>query len=340
MMADVDLNQFYDAVAEELASTLTRSSFEKKGMAQYSFWCPRTWTKHPNGRHPKLSVNFRKDLFHCWVCHYKGIASELLKHKGLLNSEDWKIYDENKIIRCADETKEFVVKSFPVPKHTPITQDNFRSFGEIRSAYNYITERLKCSIDFIEDFELSISTEVFFPSKNDPAKHWKREISCIFIPSFDRDMHMNYYFQREFLFNQSKKYNPIAKKSKIIAFESRIDWNKKNLVLVEGGFDSLWLWSMGIQNVPLLGQDLSKNFLLFHNIRVYGIEPVILLDQDAFDSAIAIKDEFSRNGIQSGVYHVLYDRVQKNYPCEMHGNLDPALLKKQHILQLKDEFDV
>lgn len=334
---DIDLNQFYDTLAEELAGTLWRTSFEKDGFAQYSFWCPYTRTKHPNGRMPKLSVNFQLNRFHCWVCHYRGVASKLLDEKGILDAIGRReIYEKNQRTDPIEDAEKYVSKTFKVPKHVLITSKNYQT--ETKRAYEYITKRLECSLDFIEEFELGVSQEVFL--RNKKGEEYSKNSFCIFVPSFDKNLRMNYYFQREFVMKQSGKYNPISEKSKVVAFESRVDWNKRDLVLVEGGFDSLRLWSLGIQNVPLLGTFMSKDFLLFHYIRLYDIEPIILLDQEARSEAERIKDFLNEVGIRSSVWHTLYDDVEKEYPEKMRGTLDPASLKKKHLLRLKEQFDV
>lgn len=334
---NVDLNQFYDTLAEELAGTLWRTSFEKKGFAQYYFWCPYTKTKHPGGRKPKLSINFQLNRFNCWVCPYKGIASKLLNERGILDATGRReIYEKNKLESPTGDVEIYAPKTFKIPKHVLITRENYQ--GETKRAYEYITKRLECSLDFVEDFELGVSKDVFL--KNKKGEEYTKNSFCIFIPSFDQNLRMNYYFQREFMLRQSEKYNPISEKSKVIIFESRIDWNKKDLVLVEGGFDSLRLWSLGIQNVPLIGNSLSKKSLLFQYIRMYDIDPIILLDQDARHNAECIKDFLQSVGIKSSVWHTLYDSVEKEYPEKMRGTLDPAILKKKHLMRLKEHFDV
>lgn len=334
---DVDINQFYDTLAEEFAGTLWRSSFEKTNFAQYLFWCPFTGVKHPNGRMPKLSVNFQKDVFHCWVCHYKGVASELLNEKKLLDNIGRKeLYEKNKIAHIAEPVEKFIPRTFQVPSYIPITRENYLT--EMKRAYRYISKRIGCTIDFIEDFELGVSNEAWIKAK-DGKEYVKNSIS-IFIPSYDKNLRLNYYFQREFLFKQSQKFNANSEKSKVIAFESRIDWNKRDLVLVEGGFDSLRLWSLGIQNVPLLGNSISPDFILYQYIKMYNMEPIILLDQDAEESAQRIKDTFRKDKIRSSVWHTIYDDVEKQYPENLRGNLDPAELKDDHLLRLKEQFDV
>ena len=56
------------------------------GTPIHYFYCPHTMTNHPGTKNPKLAVDFVNDLFFCWVCHFRGRASDLFKKvmlKGL-----------------------------------------------------------------------------------------------------------------------------------------------------------------------------------------------------------------------------------------------------------------
>ena len=99
---------------------------------------------------------------------------------------------------------------------------------------------------------------------------------------------MNYYIARSWNPTSKAKYkNPEAEKDKIIFWESMIDWDK-DIFLVEGAFDGLFLENA----IPMLGKHMSE--LLFETIykKLKG-NITICLDADAWENAVKLYHELN-----------------------------------------------
>jgi DNA primase len=110
----------------------------------------------------------------------------------------------------------------------------------------------------------------------------------IIIPSYNKKGELNYYIARSWDLHTRAKYkNPENPKDEIIFFESLIDWNK-DITLVEGAFDSIFIPN----SIPMLGKHMSS--LLFDTLyeKTNG-NITIALDGDAFDNAVKLYHELN-----------------------------------------------
>ena len=108
----------------------------------------------------------------------------------------------------------------------------------------------------------------------------------IVIPSYNTKGELNYYIARSWNPMSRAKYkNPEAEKDKIIFWENLIDWNK-DIYLVEGAFDGLFVDNP----IPMLGKHMSE--LLFETIyKKAKANIVICLDADAWENAVKLYHE-------------------------------------------------
>jgi DNA primase len=101
----------------------------------------------------------------------------------------------------------------------------------------------------------------------------------IIIPSYDAEGIVNYFVARSYETRPYRKYdNPEAEKQSIIFNEYLIDWNK-DVYIVEGPFDSIFL----INAIPMLGKVMSD--LLFDKLYENAKKIIIVLDGDAYKDA-------------------------------------------------------
>ena len=110
----------------------------------------------------------------------------------------------------------------------------------------------------------------------------------IIIPSYNNKGELNYYISRSWDPNSRYKYkNPQAEKDKIVFWENMIDWDK-DIYLVEGAFDGIFLPN----SIPMLGKHMSE--LLFETIYNNAKGDIIIcLDADAWDNATKLYHELN-----------------------------------------------
>ena len=166
---------------------------------------------------------------------------------------------------------------------------------------NYLKGR-GITMDIIEKYQIGFC---------DKGTHSGR----IVIPSFDIDGELNYYIARSWDSHSKSKYkNPEAQKDIIIFNENLIDW-KKDIFLVEGAFDSIFLDN----SIPMLGKHLSQH--LFQTLYEKAKANIIIsLDGDAWRAAVKLYNEL--NGGE------LYDKIKivklpvDKDVCDLRGQID------------------
>ena len=137
----------------------------------------------------------------------------------------------------------------------------------------------------------------------------------IVIPSYNLKEELNYYIARSWNPMSKAKYkNPEAEKDKIIFWENLIDWNK-DIFLVEGAFDGLFLEN----SIPMLGKHMSE--LLFETVYKKAKSNVIIcLDGDAWGNALKLYHELNGGD--------LYDKIKilklplDQDVCDLKGKID------------------
>jgi len=262
-------------VLQILKQFLGQEHDHNESTGQVSFDCPACAEDkclpygRGDGKH-KLSVNYSKNIFRCWVCGFKngmhGYVPKLIKRYGnkkLLkeyflvrpNSDDYKT-----------EKKQIEVK---LPEgFTKLIKDNDNQH-EFYSAYNYIKNR-GITDEMIDKFNIGYTVL---------GKYHNR----IIIPSYDDFNDLNYFISRSWDKWKKPKYlNPIAEKTELVFNEKVINWDS-TLYLVEGVFDHICIPN----SIPLLGKILHDNL----KNKIYekaNAEIVIVLDGEAFDDAIKI----------------------------------------------------
>lgn len=247
-----------------------KQHYDSKG--QIALDCPLC----DEGRHKgNMEVNYFQHVFKCWSCgdtnDMHGSLGKLIKKYG--KKSHYKTYS----ILAPEENKPIQKKKVEKLK----LPEFFKKFNEVssiypvrRQAYNYLTNR-GITDEIIERYGIGFC---------DNGSHAGR----IIIPSYDKKGELNYYIARSWDLHTRAKYkNPEAAKDEIIFFESLIDW-EKDITLVEGAFDSIFIPN----SIPMLGKHMSS--LLFNTLydKAKG-NITIALDGDAYDNAVSLYHELN-----------------------------------------------
>jgi len=268
----------------------------QKTKDEYLFYCPKC--KHHK---PKLSVNFNKGFFKCWVCDYNGRSVlRLVTHYGnSKHKEQWKkvcgIVDMSEV----DKTEEKVFVELP-KEFVSLTSKNVTPLSI--PARTYLKNR---GVTYEDIMWWKIG---FCPDGASGGR--------IIVPSFDMDGSVNYFVARNYENDFKKYYNPKVKKD-FIFNELYLDWNK-DITLVEGVFDAM----VARNAIPLLGSTLREDSYIFQRIVGECNTIYIALDADAKKKGEKIIKLLLSYGVEI-------------YKIDTSGYEDVGVMTKETFQQLK-----
>ena len=227
----------------------------QKSRDEFLFYCPKC--KHHN---PKLSVNFDKDVFKCWVCDYNGrsIGRLVYFYGKPEHRELWKI--ELGIVDMSEIDKPEAEEIFIDLPEEFISLTGKQQSPLSLSARAYLKNRGITQQDI-----------VWWKIGYCPDGEYKNRI---IIPSFDLEGKVNYFIARNYAGNWNKYLNPASKKD-FIFNELYLDWNK-DITIVEGAFDAI----VAGNAIPLLGSTLREDSYIFQKIVAKCGKVFIALDSD------------------------------------------------------------
>jgi DNA primase len=258
-----------EALVELLEDVLGDHGLHYPNRGQISFNCPVC--DDDRNKH-NLEVNYIENVFKCWACSDSegthGPLGRLFDKYG--NKKQKKLYQVLKPETVVKREKP--KKQLKLPEGFTLFKDSSPVYPVRRAAINYLHNRGITDL-MIEKYQIG------FCDKGDHAGR-------IVIPSYDSKGELNYYIARSWNPMSRAKYkNPEAEKDKIIFWENLIDWDK-DIFLVEGAFDGLFVEN----SIPMLGKHMSE--LLFNTIykKAKG-DVIICLDADAWQNAINLYHE-------------------------------------------------
>jgi len=260
-----------EALVELLEEALGDHGLHYPNRGQISFNCPVC--DDDRNKH-NLEVNYIDNVFKCWSCGDSegthGPLGKLFDKYG--NKKQKKLYNVLKPETVVKREKP--KKQLKLPDGFTLFKDSSPIYPVRRQAMNYLKSR-GITDDMIEKYQIGFC---------DKGDHSGR----IVIPSYNTKGELNYYIARSWNPMSRAKYkNPIAEKDKIIFWENLIDWNK-DIYLVEGAFDGLFVNN----SIPMLGKHMSE--LLFETIYTKAKGDIIIcLDADAWQNAIKLYHELS-----------------------------------------------
>jgi len=260
-----------EALVELLEDVLGDHGLHYPNRGQISFNCPVC--DDDRNKH-NLEVNYIDNVYKCWSCgDSEGTHGPLgrifdkygnKKHKKLYN-----VLKPETVVK-----RERPKKTLKLPDSFTLFKDSSPVYPVRRQAMNYLKSR-GITDEMIERYGIGFC---------DKGDHSGR----IVVPSYNKKGELNYYIARSWNPMSRAKYkNPEAEKDKIIFWENLIDWNK-DIFLVEGAFDGLFVNN----SIPMLGKHMSE--LLFETIYTKAKGDIIIcLDADAWQNAIKLYHELS-----------------------------------------------
>ena len=260
-----------DALVELLEEVLGDHGLHYPNRGQISFNCP---VCDDDGNKHNLEVNYINNVYKCWSCgdseNTHGSLGRIFDNYG--NKKQKKLYNVLKPETVVKKEKK--KKTLKLPDRFTQFKDSSKVYPIRRQAMNYLNSR-GITDDMIERYGIGFC---------DNGDHAGR----IVIPSYNKKGELNYYIARSWdPMSRAKYKNPEAEKDKIIFWENLIDWNK-DIFLVEGAFDGLFLDNV----IPLLGKHMSE--LLFETIYMNAKSNVIIcLDADAWQNAVKLYHELN-----------------------------------------------
>ena len=243
-----------------------------KSNEEYLYKCPKC------GHHKrKLSVNFDKNVFKCWICDYSGknIFYLVRSHGSHADKQDWKKVAN--IIDFSEQEKEIQKIEVELPKEFITLTGKHISPLSI-PARKYLADR-------------GITEEQVVWWKMGYCPHGKYA-NRIVVPSFDMDGELTYFISRSYDNNWIKYLNPPAEKD-FIFNELYLDWNK-DITIVEGVFDAVAVGNA----IPLLGSTIKEDSYVFQTIVEKCNTLYFALDADAAAKEDKIINLFMSYGIE------------------------------------------
>lgn len=227
----------------------------------------------------KLSINFKKNKFKCWICNTSGNIKYIVSRFGT-----------DKQIQCWKETtNDFDMSQkkdlLSLLKGTCEDEEEKISLpSEFRTLVSNETDILSVPVKRYL-YERGLSKKDIF--------YWKigfclrgEYANRLIVPSFNVDGSVNYFVTRSYIDDWPKYKNPKKNKKDFIFNELYIDF-RKPLVLTEGVFDAM---NAGYNSIPLLGSSLSKKSKLFFEIVKNNSIIYLALDLDAFKKELKIAE--------------------------------------------------
>lgn len=244
----------------QVVSEILGDSYRSRN--EHLFHCPFC-----NHHKKKLSVNFEKNSYKCWVCDSAGRdITRLVKLRGSYEQrQEWneitgqvEITDFEKLFMENEVIEHEQVLDLP-PEFETLTNGGWDKTSRTAIQYLYgrgITDSdiLKWKIGFCRSGEFA---------------------GRVIIPSFSSKGKVSYYVARSYTGDWMRYKNPPVSRD-IIFNELYVDWDRP-ITIVEGAFDAI----KANNAIPLLGSTLHEDTKLFQAL-IDSRQPVYLaLDDDA-----------------------------------------------------------
>lgn len=239
---------------------------------EHLYHCP--FCHHHN---KKLSINFTKRVWKCWVCgmagrHLYSLAKKLNFNKEQMDELRELLKDEYIYPKSQDEV---TVLRLPEEFHPLWIPEKSYDY---KNALSYLKRRGITAGDIIR-YRMGYCTSGQYANR-------------IIIPSYDEKGELNYFVGRDFFDVSKLKYkNPPVSKD-VVGLEYHINWNYP-IVLCEGIMDAIAIkWNA----IPLFGKTVSP--ALRKMIYDKAVKEIyIALDSDAKSDAIRLAETFIKNGL-------------------------------------------
>ena len=259
----------------------------------------------------KLSVNFAKGYFKCWVCDTRGKnLYRIVRKFGTYDQrQKWLEFDGR--LDLSEFDKLFAALNDEVEEQTVDLPDEFISLCN-----KHLPRSSKIAFDYL------LSRGI---TKKDILR-WKggycdkgRYSGRIVIPSFNNNGFVNYFIARSYVGHRKRYLNPPCGRD-IVFNELYMDWDEP-VTLVEGVFDAI---VAGDNSIPLLGSTLREDSKLFQAIVLNDVPVYLGLDPDA--------DKKTRHMIKSMLKYDI-----EIYNINLDGCEDIGSMIRQDFIDRRDD---
>ena len=259
----------------------------------------------------KLSVNFAKGYFKCWVCDTRGKnLYRIVRKFGTYDQrQKWLEFDGR--LDLSEFDKLFAALNDEVEEQTVDLPDEFISLCN-----KHLPRSSKIAFDYL------LSRGI---TKKDILR-WKggycdkgRYSGRIVIPSFNNNGFVNYFIARSYVGHRKRYLNPPCGRD-IVFNELYMDWDEP-VTLVEGVFDAI---VAGDNSIPLLGSTLREDSKLFQAIVLNDVPVYLGLDPDA--------DKKTRHMIKSMLKYDI-----EIYKINLDGCEDIGSMIRQDFIDRRDD---
>ena len=285
----------------------------RKVRDEFLFKCPYC------GHHKhKLSVNFAKGYFKCWVCDVRGKnIYRLVRKYGSYNQRQKWLELEGRL--DLNEFENIFAEMNDVVEEQVIDLPN-----EFISLCNkHLPRSSKKPLEYLYERGLT---------KKD-IMYWKigycsegRYAGRVIIPSFNSAGNVNYFISRSYVGHTRKYLNPPAAKD-VIFNELYVDWDEP-VVLVEGIFDAI---VAGYNAIPVLGSTLRETSKLFQAIAINDTPVYIALDADARKKSRQIVESMLKYDIE--LYQI------DTAGCEDVGSMSKNTFSERYNVAQSVDYD-
>lgn len=275
---------------------------------EYLFYCKKC---HHDKR--KMSVNFEKNVFKCWICDYRGNnLTRLVKRFGsFLQRQEWEKYSNTidmsssleDLFFAKEDSEEEEETILKLPKEFVSLANKSTPLSSLE-AKKYLSSRGVSKKDILK-------WKIGYCPKGEYSGR-------VIIPSFNEDGRVNYFVARSYGKSWPPYKNPNVSKD-IVFNQLYVDF-KNDLVLVEGAFDAI-----NAENaVPILGSSLREDSKLFQEIVKWDTTVYVALDPDAEKKAMKLIKNLLLYGIEV-------------YKIDVSGFKDVGEMSKEQFQKRKSE---
>jgi DNA primase len=272
---------------------------------EYLFFC-----KKCEHHKKKLSVNFEKDCFKCWVCDYSGKSLRRLVNRFGTYQQQCRWNELSGIVEINDFAKIFDEKLDVKEETLTPLPDEFVSLCNKDVSLSSLPARR-----YLKDRGLTKEDILFWKIGYCSTGEYAGRVV---VPSFNLNGNVNYYIGRTYEDNWKKYMNPSVSKD-LIFNELYIDWNS-DIVIVEGIFDAI----KATNAIPILGSTLRENSRLFREIIKNDPAVYIALDPDAEKKAERLITSLLNYDVEV-------------YKVPIPQNMDVGDMTKEQFIDLKHQ---
>ncbi len=270
----------------------------------------------PECRRRKLSINFGKQVLHCWRCtELEYSLFKFLKEYFPEHIEEFReiISDEVSYDVPDDEPQEPPEK-VEYPKYFRFLADNMDNVIA-RPFINYLVGR-GLTQETIEKYKMGYCVRGAFYDR-------------VIIPSYDWREELNYFLGRTIYGHSDRKYmNAKIPKTHVVFNEQHIVWHKKPIVLAEGILDVIAIEQVcgdKFNYSVLLGKSLGES-ALWDKLLQYSPKIYLALDNDASKDQTRLAKRMTYWGLD--VYPLELPEDVEDFGALMVEAQGPGIIRK------------